>query len=120
MAQPLVSVDAVFHALGDGTRRRIFERVARGPASVGELADGLPVSRAAVSQHLRALTESGLVESQPSGTKRIYRLQARGVTAMRKWLDTIWDDALHAFAQEIARENQARQQTDNQPGEDPK
>lgn len=106
MAQPLPSADALFEALGDGTRRRIFERVARGPASVNELAEGLPVSRPAVSQHLKALSEAGLVESEAKGTKRIYRLQARSVEAMRRWLDSIWDDALQAFAAEIEKEEQ--------------
>ena len=104
MAQPLPSPDQLFDALGDGTRRRIFERVARGPASVNDLAEGLPVSRPAVSQHLKALAEAGLVESEAKGTKRIYRLQARSVQAMRRWLDSIWDDALQAFAAEIDKE----------------
>lgn len=104
MGQPLPSADAFFEALGDGTRRRIFERVARAPASVAELADGLPVSRPAVSQHLKALSEAGLVESEARGTKRIYRLRARSIQAMRRWLDSIWTDALDGFAAEVERE----------------
>jgi len=103
MAQPSPSADAVFDALGDGTRRRIFEKVARAPASVGELASGLPVSRPAVSQHLRALAQAGLVESQAVGTKRIYRLQARSLETMRRWLDSIWDEALLRFAAELEK-----------------
>ena len=86
-----------FTALGDPTRRAIFERVARGPAAVGELARGLPVSRPAVSQHLRVLKEAGLVSETPDGTRRIYRLDPRGIAAMREWLDALWAGALDAF-----------------------
>ena len=84
-------------ALGDPTRREIFERVAARPSSVGELAKGLPVSRPAVSQHLKALKEAGLVSETPDGTRRIYRLDPRGIAAMRDWLDAHWSVALDAF-----------------------
>lgn len=97
----MTNADAVFEALGDPTRRRIFERVARHPSSVGELADGLPVSRPAVSQHLKVLAEAGLVKADAVGTRRIYRLEAKGITAMRRWLDVLWDDALDAFARVV-------------------
>jgi DNA-binding transcriptional ArsR family regulator len=90
-----------FAALGDPTRRAIFERVAAHPASVGELARGLPVSRPAVSQHLRVLKEAGLVRETPEGTRRVYRLDPRGIGAMRDWLDAHWSAALDAF-QEFA------------------
>jgi len=70
-------------ALGDPTRRAIFERVAARPSAVGDLARGLPVSRPAVSQHLRVLKEAGLVSETPEGTRRIYRLDPRGIAAMR-------------------------------------
>jgi DNA-binding transcriptional ArsR family regulator len=86
-----------FAALGDPTRRAIFERVAARPAAVGELARGLPVSRPAVSQHLRVLKEAGLVSETPEGTRRIYRLDPRGIGAMREWLDAHWAAALDAF-----------------------
>lgn len=86
-----------FASLGDPTRRTIFERVAAKPSSVGELAQGLPVSRPAVSQHLRVLKEAGLVSETPEGTRRIYRLDPRGITAMREWLDAHWSGALNAF-----------------------
>ena len=86
-----------FTALGDPTRRAIFERVAAGPAAVGDLAKGLPVSRPAVSQHLRVLKEAGLVRETPDGTRRIYRLDPRGIAAMRAWLDAHWAAALDAF-----------------------
>ncbi|HYE48361.1 MAG TPA: metalloregulator ArsR/SmtB family transcription factor [Azospirillaceae bacterium] len=84
-------------ALGDETRRTIFERLARGPSAVGELAAGLSVTRPAVSQHLRVLKEAGLVTETPEGTRRIYRLDPRGIAAMRDWLDAHWENALAAF-----------------------
>ncbi len=84
-------------ALGDPTRRTIFERVAARPSAVGDLARGLPVSRPAVSQHLRVLKEAGLVSETPEGTRRIYRLDPRGIAAMREWLDAHWASALDAF-----------------------
>jgi DNA-binding transcriptional ArsR family regulator len=87
-----------FAALGDPTRRAIFERVAARPSAVGELARGLPVSRPAVSQHLRVLKEAGLVSETPLGARRIYRLDPRGIAAMRDWLDAHWTRALEAFA----------------------
>jgi DNA-binding transcriptional ArsR family regulator len=83
--------------LGDPTRRAIFELLARRPCSVGELAGQLPISRPAVSQHLRALKDGGLVVSRPEGTRRVYRLNPEGVTALRAYLDRIWDQALTAF-----------------------
>lgn len=86
-----------FAALGDPTRRAIFERVAARPSAVGDLAQGLPVSRPAVSQHLRVLKEAGLVTESPDGARRIYRIDPRGIAAMRAWLDTHWGAALDAF-----------------------
>ena len=86
-----------FAALGDPTRRAIFERVAAQPSAVGELARDLPVSRPAVSQHLRVLKEAGLVSETPEGTRRIYRLDPRGIAAMREWLDERWTAALDNF-----------------------
>lgn len=88
----------VFDALGDPTRRVIFERLCRQPTAVGVLAQGLPVSRPAVSQHLRVLKEAGLVSEIPDGTRRIYRIDPRGIAVMRDWLDAHWAGALHAFA----------------------
>jgi|SRR5215471_1447589 len=86
-----------FGALGDPTRRAIFEQLAVRPSPVGELAATLPVSRSAVSQHLRVLKEAGLVNETPNGARRIYRLDPRGIAAMREWLDTYWGIALDAF-----------------------
>jgi len=84
-------------ALGDPTRREIFERVAERPRAVGELARGLPVSRPAVSQHLKVLKEAGLVREVAAGTRRIYHIDPRGVGAMREWLDQHWRGALADF-----------------------
>lgn len=86
-----------FDALGDPMRRVIFERLSRRPTSVGELAQGLPVSRPAVSQHLKVLKEAGLVNDTPDGARRIYRIDPRGIAAMREWLDAHWATALDAF-----------------------
>ena len=86
-----------FSALGDPTRRAIFERLAGGPRSVGELAAELPVSRPAVSQHLKVLKAAGLVSDRAEGTRRLYRVDPGGVGAMREYLDRFWDQALTAF-----------------------
>lgn len=84
-------------ALGDSTRREIFERVAERPRAVGDLACGLPVSRPAVSQHLKVLKEAGLVREVAEGTRRVYHIDPRGVGAMREWLDKHWRGALGEF-----------------------
>ena len=85
-------------ALGDPTRRAIFERLRGGPSSVGELAAELPVSRPAVSQHLRVLKEAGLVTERRNGTRRIYRIEPVGLAELRAYIESFWDDALAAFA----------------------
>ena len=84
-------------ALGDRTRRAIFERLAERPCAVGELAGGLPVSRPAVSQHLKILKEAGLVVDQAAGNRRIYRIDPAGLAALRADLDRFWDSALTAY-----------------------
>jgi DNA-binding transcriptional ArsR family regulator len=86
-----------FAALADPTRRQVFERLAKKPLSVGAIADELPVSRPAVSQHLKVLTDAGLVMHDRDGTRRVYRIDPRGIEAMRKYLDKFWDRALAAF-----------------------
>jgi DNA-binding transcriptional ArsR family regulator len=86
-------------ALGDATRRAIFEQLRSGPRSVGELAASLPVSRPAVSQHLKVLKEAGLVLDQPNGTRRLYRVAPEGVQGLRAYLDTFWSDVLKQFKQ---------------------
>lgn len=89
--------EGMWGLLGDPTRRAIFELLARRPSSVQQLADQLPISRPAVSQHLRVLKDGGLVISQAEGTRRIYRLNPDGVGALRTWLDGVWDNALAGF-----------------------
>ena len=90
-------------ALADPTRRAVFERLRKGPRAVGELAEGLDVSRPAVSQHLRVLEEAGLVAARSEGTRRIYRVEVKGLKALRRYLDSLWDDALGAFEEEARR-----------------
>jgi DNA-binding transcriptional ArsR family regulator len=84
-------------ALGDPTRRAIFERLRSGPLPVGELAGSLPVSRPAVSQHLRVLKEAGLVTDRAVGTRRLYRVDPRGLAGLRAYFDSFWNEALAAF-----------------------
>jgi DNA-binding transcriptional ArsR family regulator len=88
-------------ALGDPTRRAIFERLAERPRAVGELAGELPVSRPAVSQHLKVLKEAGLVVDRPVGTRRIYQLEPEGIDALRADLDRFWGKALAAYKQVV-------------------
>src|SRR3954471_9621844 len=89
---------AALAALGDPMRCAIFEQLARKPLPVGELSARLPVTRSAVSQHLPVLKEAGLVTDTADGTRRIYRLDPRGIGAVRDWLDKHWSTALDAFA----------------------
>jgi DNA-binding transcriptional ArsR family regulator len=91
------------HALGDGTRLEIFELVARRPRAVVELASELPVSRPAVSQHLKVLKEAGLVTDRAEGARRIYELNPSGVAAIRDWLDGFWDEALARYKEEVEK-----------------
>jgi DNA-binding transcriptional ArsR family regulator len=93
-------------ALGDPTRRAILERLRGGAKAVGELAEGLPVSRPAVSQHLRVLEDAGLVVARKQGTRRLYRLDPDGLDELRAALDSFWSDALAAFA--AAAQEEAR------------
>jgi DNA-binding transcriptional ArsR family regulator len=96
--------NAAFAALADPTRREVLERLAAGPRAVGEIAAGLPVSRPAVSQHLKVLKEAGLVSDRQDGARRIYAIDPKGLGAMRAWLDQFWDRALEALKAEIERE----------------
>ena len=91
-------------ALADPTRRSIFERLAAGPRPVVELARGLPVSRPAVSQHLRVLKEAGLVVDRPAGARRLYHVNPDGLGALRAYLDRFWDQELAAFKAAAERE----------------
>ena len=91
--------DAALATLADPTRRLLMERLRTGPRAVGELARGLPVSRPAVSQHLKVLKHVGLVNDRAEGTKRIYRLNEAGVAALRDQLDTFWKRTMSGFEQ---------------------
>ena len=93
----------ILAALADPTRRRVFEALRRGPHPVGALAATLPVSRPAVSQHLRVLSDAGLVVVRQQGTRRLYAVNPEGLRALRHWLDGFWDDVLTRFADEIAK-----------------
>jgi len=88
--------------LSDPTRRRVFEKLRSGPQSVGVLARGLPVSRPAVSQHLKVLKDAGLVGDRSEGTRRVYYIDPEGLGELRRWLDGFWTDALEAFKNEVA------------------
>jgi len=88
---------AVWGALGDGTRRAIVLRLGEGPVAVGQLAASLPVSRSAVSQHLKVLKDAGLVAERADGTRRIYHLNEAAVLALRDQLDTFWNRALSGY-----------------------
>ena len=90
-------------ALADPTRRRVFEQLRSGARPVGRIAAGMPVSRPAVSQHLRVLKEAGLVREEHDGTRHLYSIDPRGLGPLRRWLDQFWDQALDAFKSEIDR-----------------
>jgi DNA-binding transcriptional ArsR family regulator len=94
--------------LADPTRRKVFERLRAGPRAVNVLAAGLPVSRPAVSQHLKALKQAGLVEERSQGVRRIYSLRREGLSELREWLDSFWGDALEAFRLEAEKSHRAR------------
>lgn len=96
----------VLSALADPTRRRVFERLRGGPRAVGALARGMPVSRPAVSQHLKALKGAGLVADRQEGTRRVYFIDPHGLGGLRRWLDQFWDEALAAFQAEVERSKQ--------------
>lgn len=91
-------------ALSDPTRREVFEHLRKGPRSVGDLAGEMPVSRPAVSQHLKVLKDAGLVLDQADGTKRVYWIDPQGLGPLRQWLDQFWDDALQAFKNHVENE----------------
>lgn len=97
-----------FAALADPTRRKVLEQLRRGPRPVNEIAARLPVSRPAVSQHLKVLKEAGLVREERRGTKHIYEIDPEGLGPLRAWLDQLWDSALDAFRLEVEKPQQKR------------
>jgi DNA-binding transcriptional ArsR family regulator len=94
--------------LADPTRRQVFERLRAGPRPVNRLAAGLPVSRPAVSQHLKVLKDAGLVEERSEGVRRIYSVRREGLMELRQWLDSFWGDALEAFKVEAETSHKAK------------
>ena len=102
-------LQAGLDALGDSTRMAIFQRLAYGPMAVNELAGPLPVSRPAVSQHLRVLKDAGLVTDTKTGTRRLYQLDPEGVARLRAHFDQVWDKAMSAFQASVASQKAAPQ-----------
>ena len=96
-----MAYETALAALGDPTRRRVFERLKSGPQAVSAIARGMPVSRPAVSQHLKVLKAAGLVADRPEGTRRVYYIDPHGLGALRSWLDQFWDQALASFQAEV-------------------
>jgi DNA-binding transcriptional ArsR family regulator len=96
--------ELAFDALGDSTRRLVLKRLRHGPRSVREIAEGMDVSRPAVSQHLKVLKTAGLVVVRAQGTRRLYAVDARGIEALRGWLNGFWNEALTAFKKAAERE----------------
>jgi|SRR6516225_9643103 DNA-binding transcriptional ArsR family regulator len=101
----MANASTALAALADPTRREIFERLARAPSAVGELASELPVSRPAVSQHLKVLKEAGLVIHRDEGTRNVYEIDPKGLGALRAWLDQFWAEALDAFKAEAEKDD---------------
>ena len=100
----MIQIERALDALGDPTRRAVFKRLRKGNRSVQEIADGMEVSRPAVSQHLKVLKQARLVLVRVEGTRRLYGVDPRGFEALRDWLDGFWDETLMAFKHEAERE----------------
>jgi DNA-binding transcriptional ArsR family regulator len=100
-------------ALGDPTRRAIFEHLAERPAAVVDLAAVLPVSRPAVSQHLKVLKEAGLVHDAPVGNRRVYSLDPAGLDGLRDYLDRFWNTALYSFKKRVEHQHQEKEHSDD-------
>ena len=100
-----MAYENAFLALADPTRRHVLERLRGGPKSVGRIAHGMPVSRPAVSQHLKILKQAGLVADRAVGTRRVYHIDPKGLAAIRTWLDQFWEDALEAFQAEVEKKD---------------
>jgi DNA-binding transcriptional ArsR family regulator len=96
-----MTYESALLALADPTRRQVFEHLRDGPRAVGEIAAEMPVSRPAVSQHLKVLKHAGLVADQAEGTRRVYYIDPNGLGALRAWLDQLWDHALESFKAEV-------------------
>ena len=101
----MTNINTAMIALADPTRRQVFERLGHGGRSVGEIATGLPVSRPAVSQHLKVLKDAGLVTDRAEGTRRIYTIDPAGLGPLRAWLDRFWDEALTSYVAQFDDDN---------------
>jgi DNA-binding transcriptional ArsR family regulator len=108
MANEMIDHQATLAALADPTRRAVFERLRDGPRSVADIARGMPVSRPAVSQHLKTLKAANLVRDEPRGTARIYRIHTPALLALRAWLDGFWDEALDRFKDYVEDDDERR------------
>jgi DNA-binding transcriptional ArsR family regulator len=117
---PLVEtyIEQILDALGDPTRRSVFERLRGGARSVGEIAQGMAVTRPTVSQHLKVLKGARLVVDRAEGTRRLYAVEAQGVEALRRWLDGFWDEALAAFKEAAERETKKQERTQDGQSDD--
>ena len=109
-------LQAGLDALGDNTRMAIFQRLAKGPMAVHELAETFPVSRPAVSQHLRVLKDAGLVTDRKTGTRRLYQLDPEGVARLRAHFDQVWDRAMSAFQASVTSQKAASQKGEEKHG----
>lgn len=101
----MANMNLALTALADPTRRAVFERLERGRCSVSEVAQGMPVSRPAVSQHLKVLKQAGLVVDRADGARRLYSIDRKGLGPLRDWLDRFWGEALDAYVEEVDRQN---------------
>ena len=106
-----MTYEIALSALGDSTRRLLFDRLCSGPSSVAALAEGLPVSRPAVSQHLKILKDAGLVIDEAQGTRRVYRVNRDGLLALKAWLEGFWSEAHETYQAEIQRQIDERKCT---------
>ena len=109
-------LQAGLDALGDSTRMAIFQRLANGPMAVHELAESFPVSRPAVSQHLRVLKDAGLVTDRKTGTRRLYQVDPEGVSRLRAHFDQVWDKAMSAFQTSVTSQKAASQKGEEKHG----
>ena len=101
----MANLNPRWDALGDPTRREILDKLRAGPRAVGEIADGLPISRPAVSQHLKVLKQAGLVTDRPEGTRRLYSLDPTGIEGLRAYFETFWTHALAAYKEAVEKED---------------
>lgn len=108
-----MAYETALAALADPTRRRVFERLRAGPKPVSLIAKDLPVSRPAVSQHLKVLKDAGLVRDQVEGTRRVYSIDPKGLGAIRRWLDEFWDVALENLRAEVERDSNIGENDDS-------